>query len=183
MSTSLRQVRWPLRIVLISRIDRDAVFEPIVVRRAQLGGWTCRFNTSFLSFTRDASGTITSTVIDDLTKHEYKIRSKYLFGCDGARSQVLRELGIPLVKKPGQGLAINVLIKADLSAHVEHRNGNLHWLFQPEKDHPDFGWSCLVRMVKPWTEFVVLSTYVGMLMLTPYPIDGCSSFSLGSERA
>jgi 2-polyprenyl-6-methoxyphenol hydroxylase-like FAD-dependent oxidoreductase len=95
---------------------------------------------------------ITSTVRDDLSGHSYKIRSKYLFGCDGARSQVLRELKIPLIKKPGQGLAINVLVRVDLTPYVENRNGNLHWIFQPEKDHPDFGWSCLARMVKPWTE-------------------------------
>jgi 2-polyprenyl-6-methoxyphenol hydroxylase-like FAD-dependent oxidoreductase len=95
---------------------------------------------------------ITSTVRDDLSGHSYKIRSKYLFGCDGARSQVIRELKIPLIKKPGQGLAINVLVRVDLTPYVENRNGNLHWIFQPEKDHPDFGWSCLARMVKPWTE-------------------------------
>ena len=111
-----------------------------------------RFHTSFLSFTRGESGIITSTVRDDLSGHSYTIRSKYLFGCDGARSQVLRELKIPLIKKPGQGLAINVLVKVDLTPYVKHRNGNLHWIFQPEKDHPDFGWSCLARMVKPWTE-------------------------------
>lgn len=51
-----------------------------------------------------------------------------------------------------QGLAINVRVKADLSKHVEHRMGNLHWVMQPEEEHPDFGWTALVRMVKPWDE-------------------------------
>ena len=135
------------------------VFEPILIQRARLGGWTNRFNTSFLSFTRDQSGLITSNVRDDLTRHEYKIRSRYLFGCDGARSLVLKKLGIPLIKKPRQGLAINVLVKVDLTPYVKYRNGNLHWIFQPEKEHPDFGWGCVARMVKPWTEYATTQYY------------------------
>jgi 2-polyprenyl-6-methoxyphenol hydroxylase-like FAD-dependent oxidoreductase len=132
-------------------------FEPILVRHAALKGWTTRFNTSFLTFSRDSKdGAITSTVRDDLSNHTYHIRSKYLFGCDGARSQVLRELKIPLIKKPGQGLALNVLVKVDLSAYVDARKGNLHWVFQPEQEYPDFAWSGLIRMVKPWTEWMFI---------------------------
>ena len=134
----------------------QTAFEPIVVRRAHLGGWTNRFHTSFLSLEREGSGMIVSTVRDDLIGHEYTIRSKYLFGCDGARSQIIRELKVPLIKKPGQGLAINALVRVDLTPYVEHRNGNLHWIFQPEKDHPAYGWSCLTRMVKPWTEWMFI---------------------------
>ncbi len=97
-------------------------------------------------------GTIISTVQDNLTKHTYQIRSKYLFGCDGARSQVLRQLKIPLNKKPGQGLAINVLVKVNLEHVVENRMGNLHWVMQPDGELPNFGWTAIVRMVKPWSE-------------------------------
>ena len=75
-----------------------------------------------------------------------------MFGCDGARSQVLRQLKIPLIKKPGQGLAINVLVKVDLSHVVENRMGNLHWVMKPDEDSPAFNWSCIARMVKPWKE-------------------------------
>lgn len=134
------------------------MLEPILVRHAVLHGFTCRFDTTFLSYTREPpsssgdSETILSLLKDNITGQTYRIRSKYLFGCDGARSQVLRQLKIPLIKKPGQGLAINVLVKADLSKHVEHRMGNLHWVMQPEENHPGFGWTALVRMVKPWHE-------------------------------
>ena len=134
----------------------QTAFEPIVVRRAHLSGWSNRFHTSFLSLQRQESGMIVSTVRDDLIGHEYTIRSKYLFGCDGARSQIIRELKVPLLKKPGQGLAINALVRVDLTPYVEHRNGNLHWIFQPEKEYPDYGWSCLARMVKPWTEWMFI---------------------------
>jgi 2-polyprenyl-6-methoxyphenol hydroxylase-like FAD-dependent oxidoreductase len=132
--------------------------EPILTRRAVQAGWTLRFNTSFMSFTRpsDAPDVIISTIRDDISKKTYKIQSRFLFGCDGARSQVIRELGIPLIKKPGQGLALNVLLKADLSHLVKNRTGNLHWVFQPEKEHPAWGWACLVRMVRPWDEWMFI---------------------------
>lgn len=130
--------------------------EPILTREAVLQGWTLRFNTSFLKFSRPSPDVIISEVRDDLTKQTYKIQSRFLFGCDGARSQVIRELGIPLIKKPGQGLALNVLLKADLSHLVEHRTGNLHWCFTPEIQHPKWGWACLTRMVRPWDEWMFI---------------------------
>ncbi|KAK5655501.1 hypothetical protein OQA88_5772 [Cercophora sp. LCS_1] len=130
--------------------------EPILTRRAVLKGWTLRFNTAFLTFTRPDSNTIISTLRDDLTQKTYTIHSRFLFGCDGARSQVIRTLNIPLIKKPGQGLALNVLLKADMSHLVTNRTGNLHWVFQPEKEHPAWGWACIVRMVKPWDEWMFI---------------------------
>jgi hypothetical protein len=69
----------------------------------------------------------------------------------------MRQLKIPLIKRPGQGLAINVLAinvlaKVDLQHVVENRMGNLHWVMRPDEEHPVFGWTCIVRMVKPWNE-------------------------------
>jgi flavin-dependent dehydrogenase len=126
--------------------------EPILVRHAVLNGFTCRFDTTFLSFEREPSGHIISRVQDNLTRKIYHIKSKYLFGADGARSQILRQLQIPLIKKPGQGLAINILVKVDLSHIVENRMGNLHWIMQPGEEFPAWGWTAVVRMVKPWHE-------------------------------
>lgn len=122
------------------------------MQHATHNGFSCRFDTSFLSFLREGDGTIVSRIQDNLTKKIYGIRSKYLFGCDGARSQVLRQMQIPLIKNPGQGLATNVLVKVDLKHVVENRMGNLHWVMQPDVDRPAFGWTALVRMVKPWNE-------------------------------
>ncbi|CAO2652337.1 Nn.00g006200.m01.CDS01 [Neocucurbitaria sp. VM-36] len=135
--------------------------EPILTRRAVLKGWTLRFNTTFLSFTRPSPDTIISQVRDDVSKQTYQIRSRFLFGCDGARSQVVRELKLPLIKKPGQGLATNILVKADLSHLVQHRTGNLHWVVNPGQPYPPWGWACLFRMVRPWSEW--------MFILLPFP--------------
>jgi 2-polyprenyl-6-methoxyphenol hydroxylase-like FAD-dependent oxidoreductase len=139
----------------------QTLLEPVLVRHAILNGFKARFNTTFLSFQEDlASGLITANVRDDLSGLEYQIRTKYLFGADGARSQVVKQLDLPLSVKPGQGMAINVLVKTDLSHLVEYRRGNLHWVMQPDKIHPKFGWQGIVRMVKPWNEwmFILLPT-------------------------
>jgi 2-polyprenyl-6-methoxyphenol hydroxylase-like FAD-dependent oxidoreductase len=131
--------------------------EPILVKFALDNGWTIRFDSSFVEYQRDGSdGPITSTIKDNLSGQTYTIKSKYLFGCDGARSQIIRQLDIPLLKKPGQGLAINVLVEADLSKHMKNRTGNLHWIFTPELEHPAWGWTCVLRMVKAWDEWMFI---------------------------
>ncbi|TVY85272.1 2,4-dichlorophenol 6-monooxygenase [Lachnellula suecica] len=134
----------------------QTVLEPILVGHAAQNGFPCRFDTSFLSFEHQPDGSIISKLQDHLTKYTYLVRSKYLFGCDGGRSQVVRQLKIPLIKKPGQGLATNVLVKVDLERVVEHRMGNLHWVMQPDVESPAFGWTALVRMVKPWNEWMFI---------------------------
>lgn len=131
-------------------------FEPILVQRAMAEGWDVRFRTTLLDFERKEGGGIVSRLRDELMGVEYKVESKYLFGADGGRSQCMRELGIPLIKKPGQGLALNVLVEVDLSDYVDARKGNLHWVFQPEDDYDDFAWSGLIRMVKPWNEWMFI---------------------------
>jgi 2-polyprenyl-6-methoxyphenol hydroxylase-like FAD-dependent oxidoreductase len=95
-------------------------------------------------------------VHDSVLGRTYKIQSRFLFGCDGARSQVVRDIGLPLAKKPGQGLALNVLVRADMRRIMESRTGNLHWVLLPEREHPVWGWACVVRMVKPWHEWMFI---------------------------
>ena len=47
-------------------------------------------------------------------------------------------------------------MQADLSHLMEHRQGNLHWVLQPDKEYPPWGWAAIVRMVKPWTEWMFI---------------------------
>ncbi|KAK2767558.1 hypothetical protein FQN54_003716 [Arachnomyces sp. PD_36] len=135
----------------------QTLLEPVLVRHATANGFKTRFDTTLLSFVEDPkSGLITALLQDNLSKQEYQIRTKYLFGADGARSKIVKQLNLPLSAKPGQGLAINVLVKADLSHLVKYRKGNLHWVMQPDRDHPGFGWMGIVRMVKPWNEWMFI---------------------------
>ena len=140
----------------------QTMLEPILVRRAGHDGWSVRLETEFLKFEKreDEKGEeiVVSEVRDKLLKCTYKIESRYLFACDGARSQIVRQLQIPLIRKPGQGVALNILVRADMTALMQSRTGNLHWVFDPTKEYPEWGWACILRMVKPWFEwmFIVL---------------------------
>ncbi|KJZ75782.1 hypothetical protein HIM_04939 [Hirsutella minnesotensis 3608] len=135
----------------------QTLLEPVLIRNAVHNGFKVRFDTTLVSFTRDHdAGTITALVRDGVSNLQYEIRTKYLFGADGARSQVVQQLDLPLDRKPGQGLAYNVLVKTDLSHIIDSRMGNLHWVIQPDREHPDFGCMCVVRMVKPWTEWMFI---------------------------
>ena len=135
----------------------QTLLEPILVRKAIQSGLQARFSTALETFSEDPeTKLITATVRDKLSNLQYKIRTKYLLGADGAQSRVMKQLDVPLIRKPGQGVAINVLVKTDLSHLVDSRKGNLHWIIQPDREHPDFGYMGLIRMVKPWDEWMFI---------------------------
>jgi 2-polyprenyl-6-methoxyphenol hydroxylase-like FAD-dependent oxidoreductase len=134
----------------------QTLLEPILVRYATNHGYKCRFDTSFVSFQDNGPAGVITTLLDRLSGKEYKVKSRYLFGADGARSRIVKQLELPLIAQPGGGVAINVLVKADLSHLIEHRQGNLHWVMQPDKPHCDLGWISIVRMVKPWHEWMFI---------------------------
>lgn len=132
------------------------MLEPILTKYAAQNGFDTRFNTSFVSFTEDQDGRIVSTLHDEILQQHYAVRSKYLFGADGARSRIIKQLQIPLIAEPGKGVAINVLVKADMSNLIKTRLGNLHFVLQPDRPHPLFGWLSIARMVKPWYEWLFI---------------------------
>ncbi|KAK5061390.1 hypothetical protein LTR84_007932 [Exophiala bonariae] len=131
--------------------------EPLLIRKAATSGFITRFNTEFLRFEDDSTkGQVDVIVKDNVFGSIHRIRCRYLFGADGARSRILRQLDLPLKQNPGGGLAWNVLVKADLSKFIRHRQGNLHWCYQHDLEHPDFAWIGFPRMVKPWDEWVFI---------------------------
>jgi len=136
----------------------QTLLEPILTRYATLHGFHARFDTSFVSFEQslNTKDPIRSRLHDRISGQTYHIRSKYLFGCDGARSPIARQLELPMIKRPSQGFAINILIEADMSHLMENRMGNLHWLLTLDKEHPDYAWIGCIRMVKPWHEWLCI---------------------------
>lgn len=66
----------------------QTLLEPILVKHATANGWKVRFDSTLVGYERDSSTSpVVSTIKDNITGHTYRIRSKYLFACDGARSQ------------------------------------------------------------------------------------------------
>ncbi|KIW19382.1 hypothetical protein PV08_03677 [Exophiala spinifera] len=135
----------------------QTLLEPLLIRYATLNGFKCRWDTRFVSYVQEPAGKgVTTTLHDKISGRDFKVRSKFLFGADGARSPIMQQTGIPMIKRPGQGFAINILMEADLSHLMENRMGNLHWLLTPDKEHPDFAWIGCIRMVKPWFEWLCI---------------------------
>lgn len=131
--------------------------EPILIRKAATSGFITRFNTEFISFEDDTEKGHVDVLVRDLVfGTQHKIRCRYLFGADGARSKIVRQLDLPLQQNPGGGFAWNVLVKADLSKFMRHRRGSLHWCYQHDFEHPDFAWIGFPRMVRPWDEWVFI---------------------------
>ncbi len=108
-----------------------------MIRYATLNGFKCRFDTQFQSFIQHGSGVI-ALLYDKVLQKEYRVRSKYLFGADGARSPVAQQLGLPMIKREGGGFAINILMEADMAHLMETRMGNLHWLLSVFADRQSF---------------------------------------------
>ena len=130
----------------------QSVLEPMLVSEATRIGVDIRFSTEYVSHEELADGRIVTSVRSRVTKETYKITSQYLVGADGARSQVLESLGIPI---DGESLsdAFGVHIKADLTKYFSHRQGSMVWILNP--DAPDWSSHGSIRMVRPWHEFLV----------------------------
>ena len=60
--------------------------------------------------------------------------------------------------KMGVAGSMNIIIEADLSRYAAHRPSVLYWVLQPGSDVGGIGMG-LVRMVRPWNEWLVLWGY------------------------
>ncbi|MBL5974364.1 MAG: phenol 2-monooxygenase [Candidatus Leucobacter sulfamidivorax] len=133
------------------------LLEPILVRNATMRGTQTRFSTEYLSHEQDADGVLT-TVRDRLTGAQYIIRSKYLIGADGARSQVAADIGLPYEGRMDIAGSMNITFRADLEALVGHRPSVLYWVVQPGANVGGIG-AGLVRMVRTWDEWLIVWGY------------------------
>lgn len=134
----------------------QTLMEPILLRYATQHGFPCRFRTQFVSFDDSSSDYVDVAVRDMIFDTTETIRTKYLFGADGAKSRIVEQLQLPMNIKPSQGIALNVLVRADLSRLMGSRIGNLHYVIQPNVENPDFAEWSIVRMVKPWYEWLII---------------------------
>lgn len=130
--------------------------EPLLVKYATHHDFEVRFKTELVSAIRKEPGsTILCEVRDLSTGHTYHVRTRYLFGADGGRSTVARLFPFAFDAKPPQGVACNILFRADL-AHLMHgREAQLHWIMKPDR-RSRFGIAPTMRMVTPWKEWLLV---------------------------
>ncbi|KAI8622881.1 FAD binding domain-containing protein [Xylariaceae sp. FL1651] len=140
----------------------QSYLEPILVRYASTHGFHFRFSTELLSV-EEVPGTSESlcTIRDLISQHEFQFRAKYVFGADGARSQVARILGLKYLVEPRPGNATNVILKVDLS-HImsKERYSGLHNIIQPDrKNFP--GMVAIMRPIRPWDQWILVCNSPG----------------------
>lgn len=133
----------------------QTLLEPLIVKYAGHHGFPVRFNTQLLDATREANGTVICNILDLTTSIPYQIRTKFLFGADGGRSTVARGFKLNFNHQPSQGVAVNILFKADLTNIIRQREAQLHWIMRPDTT-TKFGIAPVLRMVKPWTEWMLI---------------------------
>ncbi|KAF5557900.1 phenol 2-monooxygenase [Fusarium napiforme] len=135
--------------------------EPLLLRFASHNGFNIRFSTEILEVETTSSQSTepvyVCTVYDHILKQEFKVRTKYLFGADGARSQIARQFDFNFLTQSPGPKACNVLFRADLSRHLtKPRLCGLNWIIQP--DRALFrGVVALLRAVRPWNEWVLVA--------------------------
>lgn len=126
--------------------------EPILLKNAAERGASVAFNTEYLGHEQDADG-VTARLRDRLSGHEYSMRARYLVGADGARSQIVEELGLPLEGVMARAGTAYVIFRADLARYVAHRPSILHWIATSAAGFGEIGMG-LLRAVRPWDEWI-----------------------------
>ncbi|MEV0600458.1 FAD-dependent monooxygenase [Streptomyces sp. NPDC050315] len=131
--------------------------EPILVSNAAARGAKVRFDTEFVRLEQDEDG-VTAHLRDRLRGDDFTVRARYLIGADGARSRVAEQAGLPIAGQEGKAGSMNIVFRADLSAHVAHRPSVLYWVMRPGAETGGIGMG-LVRMVRPWNEWLLTWGY------------------------
>ena len=131
--------------------------EPLLFKTACSRGTQARMSTEYLSHEQDREG-VTTTCRDRLSGKTFTVRSRYLVGADGGKSQVAEDAGLPFGGKMALGGSMNIYFRADLSQWVRHRPSVLYWVMQPGSNVGGIGMG-LVRMVRPWYEWLIVWGY------------------------
>jgi 2-polyprenyl-6-methoxyphenol hydroxylase-like FAD-dependent oxidoreductase len=135
--------------------------EPLLLRFASHHNFNVRFSTEILKVesisSQNTEPAYICTVYDHITNQEFKIRTRYLFGADGARSSIARQFDFQFLTESPGPKACNVLLRADLGRHLtEGRLCGLHWIIQPDRTiFP--GVVAHLRAVRPWNEWVMVA--------------------------
>ena len=134
----------------------QTVLEPMLLAAARDMGADIRFGWEFTHLAQDHDG-VTSVVQERDGDATLTVRSQYVVGADGARSQVLGQAGLTVEGPDDLARAANIWFRADLSRYMAHRPGVLTWNVMPGP-LPPLRLGTLICH-KPFTEFVLAFMY------------------------
>jgi len=126
--------------------------EPILLKAAAERGASFAFNTEYLSHEQDDDG-VTVQLRDRITKLDYSMRARYLFGADGARSVIAEQIGLPIQGHMARAGTVYVTFQADLARIMKPRPSILNWIVSADASFGEIGLG-LLRAVQPWTHWI-----------------------------
>jgi len=126
--------------------------EPLLIHHAASRGASLAMNTEYVGHEQDADG-VTVSLRDRLSGRAYTVRARYLVGADGARSQIVEDLGLPLEGHAARAGTQYVLFRSDLSRYVAHRPSILYWIVTSNASFGEIGQG-LLRAIRPWDQWI-----------------------------
>ncbi len=126
--------------------------EPVLINAAAERGCVFDFNTEYRGLEQDDDG-VTVHLASALDGRTYSLRARYAVGADGARSQVVDDLGLPVEGTIARAGTLYTRFRADLSRHVAHRPSILHWFMRPGASFGEIGMG-LLRAIRPWDDWI-----------------------------
>ncbi|KAI1173454.1 FAD binding domain-containing protein [Nemania sp. FL0916] len=136
----------------------QSYLEPIIVRYASSRGFQFRFSTQLVDIEEiPESSDSLCTIRDRISHHEFQVRAKYVFGADGSRSKVAQILGLNYNVEPREGVACNVLFKADIGHLIpRERYAGLHSIILTESF---LGMVPIMRLIRPWNQWILVCNF------------------------
>jgi 2-polyprenyl-6-methoxyphenol hydroxylase-like FAD-dependent oxidoreductase len=118
------------------------MFDPVLRKFAESQpGTRILFKHQYVSFEQDANG-VTAKVIDIDTNREFTIRARYLVGCDGGRSTVREQLGIPMHGKGVLTYTTNVIFRCPEFNQLHDKKPGYRYMFVG----PNGTWATIVAI-------------------------------------
>ncbi|CAG7952011.1 unnamed protein product [Penicillium salamii] len=111
---------------MIHNIPQPAFEELIAQRLSNSSLAEIRKSHSFVSLKQ-----VITTIEDRVSKETYKVRSKHVVACDGAKSAVRNFLGIESEGEDSYETMMTIHFNADLRPILEEQVGMLHWVMDP----------------------------------------------------
>jgi 2,4-dichlorophenol 6-monooxygenase len=126
-----RDVAWAAASACRSTNLPQIRLEPILKARAEeLAPGRVRFAHELVELAQDADG-VSAVVLDRTAGARYRVRSRYVLGCDGGRS-VGAKLGVALEGQRNLASEVSLHITADLSRWSRDPDVLIRWLWLPE---------------------------------------------------
>lgn len=126
--------------------------EPVILNAAAHAGARFVFNTEYISHVQHENHVI-ATFEDLITGHRYDVFARYLIGADGARSQTVEQLGLPLHGHMARAGQAYIRFRGDLSAYLDVRPSVLNWFVNSAGAFGEIGLGSL-RNVRPWNDWM-----------------------------